>query len=84
MRMGHEPAVKFGRRLLDESVMPLIRLNPEGERQAWAVFQQYRDQRFSFVDCSSFAVMVRFGIPGAFAFDEDFRRFSRWVVHPAI
>ena len=82
MRLGHEAGVKFGRRLLDESVMPLIRSKPADERRAWAIFQQYLDHRFSFVDCSSFAVRERLGIPAAFAFDEDFCRFGRWVVYP--
>jgi predicted nucleic acid-binding protein len=39
----------------------------------------FRDQDFSIVDCSSFAVILRLGLPRAAAFDDDFAvfRFGR-------
>lgn len=84
MRLGHEPAVQFGRRLLSEAAIPVIRVTPADERRAWEIFRQHRDKRFSFVDCTSFAIMRRVGMRTAFAFDEDFRQFGNWIVQPSI
>jgi uncharacterized protein len=82
MRLGYEPALQFGFRLLSETTTPVIRVTPAAEENAWAIFRQYPDKRFSFTDCTSFAIMKRLGIATAFAFDEDFRQFGKWVVHP--
>lgn len=82
MRLGHPQAVKVGRRLLDPTTTPLIRVLPADERQAWEIFARYRDKRFSFVDCTSFALLTRLKISAAFAFDEDFRRFGGCLVYP--
>jgi hypothetical protein len=84
MRLGHDPAVKFGRRLLNEKVTPAIRVTADDERKAWETFRRFRDKRFSFVDCTSFALMGRLGISAAFAFDHDFRQFGEWVVYPQL
>jgi predicted nucleic acid-binding protein len=82
MRLGYEQALQFGMRLLDEATTPIIRVTPADEAKAWAIFRQYPDKRFSFADCTSFALMKRLGIGTAFAFDDDFRQFGKWVVHP--
>jgi uncharacterized protein len=82
MRLGYEPARQFGLRLLDEASIPIIRVTPADERRAWDIFRQYKDKRFSFVHCTSFAIMQRVGMRSAFAFDEDFRQFGGWVTHP--
>jgi predicted nucleic acid-binding protein len=82
MRLGYEQALQFGLRLLDEATTPIVRVTPADEAKAWAIFRQYPDKRFSFADCTSFALMKRLGIWAAFAFDEDFRRFGKWIVHP--
>ncbi|MEK7762694.1 MAG: PIN domain-containing protein [Nitrospirota bacterium] len=82
MRLGHEQALQFGLRLLDEATTPIVRVTPADEAKAWAIFRQYPDKRFSFTDCTSFAIMKRLAIGTAFAFDDDFRQFGKWVVHP--
>jgi predicted nucleic acid-binding protein len=82
MRLGYEQALQFGLRLLDEATTPIVRVTPTDEAKAWAIFRQYPDKRFSFADCTSFALMKRLGIETAFAFDDDFRQFGKWVVHP--
>lgn len=84
MRLSHEAAMRFGQRLLDDNVMPVIRVTPADERKAWETFRRYRDKQFSFVDCTSFVLMKRHGIGEAFAFDQDFRQFGRWVVYPEL
>lgn len=82
MRLGYEPAVKMGEMLLEQGAIPLVRVTAVDERKAWKLFKGYSDKRFSFVDCSSFVLMRRLGIRTAFAFDQDFRQFGRWVVYP--
>ncbi len=49
--------------------------------RALSVFRKAADQRFSYVDCLSFALMRARGIGEAFAFDEDFVRYG-FVVRP--
>lgn len=82
MRLGHEQAVRTGKELFERGMLPLIRVTPADERKAWELFKRYTDKRFSFVDCTSFAVMQRLGLRAAFAFDEDFRQFGGWTVYP--
>lgn len=82
MRLGYGQALQFGIRLLGETTTPVIRMTQADEEKAWAIFRQYPDKRFSFTDCTSFAIMKRPGIGTAFAFDDDFRQFGKWVVHP--
>ena len=82
MRLGFEPAVRFGRRLFDEAITPCLRVTTKDESNAWTLFRRYRDKRFSFVDCTSFVLMERCGIRTAFAFDDDFRQLHKWIVLP--
>jgi predicted nucleic acid-binding protein len=82
LRLGYEQAVQFGKQLLAETTVPIVRVTSDDERQAWNIFQRYRDKRLSFVDCSSFAVMQRLGAKAAFSFDDDFRQIGKFVVHP--
>jgi predicted nucleic acid-binding protein len=42
---------------------------------AWQIGESYADQRFSIVDCTSFAVMRRLGIERAASFDHHFAIF---------
>ena len=42
---------------------------------AWAIGQTFRDQDFSIVDRTSFALMQRLGIEKAATFDDDFAVF---------
>lgn len=46
---------------------------------AWGIHDRFRDQGFSVVDCTSFAVMQRLGILRTATFDDDFAvfRFGR-------
>lgn len=72
-RLGHAAAAKIGSALLDSDAVDLIRITPEDEQAAWALFCQRPDQRYSFTDCTSFALMRRLGINTVLALDDDFR-----------
>ncbi len=75
-------ALKIGPLLLDESLATLEFVLPQDVRQAWVVFQSFRDKEWSFTDCVSRVVMQRRGINEAFAFDDHFRQFGTVTVVP--
>ena len=60
-----QEAIKVGRLHL-EWVTPTI------HQEAWDMFEDYADQVFSFVDCTSFVIARRAGVKEAFAFDQHF------------
>jgi len=72
-RLGHEAARSFGQKLKESSFVRVVGVTPADEDRAWDIFTRYRDQDFSFVDCTSFAVMERIKLSAAFAFDRHFR-----------
>ena len=51
---------------------PILMLEPTDLEAAWRIAQTFQDQTFSFVDCTTFALMERLGIDEAFAFDAHF------------
>jgi uncharacterized protein len=72
-RLGWTIAADFGRRLKESGFTTLLAVRPEDEEKAWELFLRYRDQDFSYTDCTSFAVMGAFRIKVAFSFDSHFR-----------
>lgn len=73
-RFGHAVAVRVGESLLSSSSVELIRATTHDEAQAWSLLCTRRDQKYSFVDCTSFGIMRRLGMSRAVALDDDFRR----------
>jgi hypothetical protein len=71
-RIGHEAARSFGQKLKESSFVRVVAVTSADEERAWDIFTKYRDQDFSFVDCTSFAVMERLKLSAAFAFDRHF------------
>jgi predicted nucleic acid-binding protein len=51
---------------------PILTIETVDLEAAWRILQAFHDQTFSFVDCTTFAVMERVGIEEAFAFDSHF------------
>lgn len=72
-RLGHTVAARIGAVLLDSDTVDLMRVTPDDEQAAWALFCQRADQHYSFTDCTSFALMRRLQVFTALALDEDFR-----------
>lgn len=72
-RLGHAVATQVGATLLDPGKVDLIRITPGDEKEAWALFCERPDQRYSFTDCTSIALMRRLEIDSVLAIDEDFR-----------
>ncbi len=57
---------------LRETRIPVFTADPVDLEAAWHIAQALPDQAFSFVDCTTFALMERLGIHEAFAFDAHF------------
>lgn len=76
VRAGTEIAARWGERLLASALFDLIVIGRETIERALTLFAGTGDQAFGFTDCASFSIMRARGIPVAFAFDEDFRRFG--------
>jgi predicted nucleic acid-binding protein len=81
-RLGHRHAVQVGKRLLNPATTTVLKVSDQDVRQAWLLFQRYRDKEFSFTDCTTFALMARLQISTAFAFDIHFRQYGRCIVVP--
>jgi predicted nucleic acid-binding protein len=82
VRLGHSPAVRLGRRLLNPVLTTVLKVAEQDMSRAWQLFQRYRDKEFSFTDCTSFALMERMRITTAFAFDIHFRQYGRFTIVP--
>jgi len=75
-RLGLAAARTFGETLLDGSAARLVSITRRDERRAWEIFTGFRDQSFSYTDCTSFALMERLKLEAAVALDQDFRAFG--------
>jgi uncharacterized protein len=55
----------------------------ENEEKAWELFLKFKDQDFSYTDCTGFAVMEALKVDGAFSFDRHFLKMN-FKVFPEI
>lgn len=69
--LGRPAALTFWATLRDTRT-PILTLDTVDLESAWHIAQAFADQTFSFVDCTTFALMQRLGIDEAFAFDSHF------------
>lgn len=73
---GHRLAVRITTSLLRQQAAILEKITERELAQALNIFRKYSDHIFSFVDCTSFAIMERLGITRAFAFDHNFDEYA--------
>jgi len=74
-RVNHLNAVKF----MDEfeySNIKVLRISQHIENIAKEIFKKYKDKTFSFVDCTSFALIETFNLDHVFTFDSHFLQYS--------
>ncbi len=69
---GSRFAAERLRNILDSKTLTVLRPDERDERGALALYEKYADQKVSFTDAVSFALMRRNGIKRAFAFDRHF------------
>ncbi len=72
-RAGAERAADVGRSLLTSRRFGLVFVDTGVVRGALDRMEQFHDKRLSLTDCTSFELIDRLGLSGAFAFDRDFR-----------
>ena len=65
-------AAECGERLYGSEKLEIIFSTQEDETAALQLFRKFADQKVSFTDCVSFAIMRKFGIQTAFTFDRHF------------
>ncbi len=80
-RVSHRAAVEFIKSF-GRTGIKVLRVGEAIEDMAKAIFVRYDDKDFSFVDCTSFALIDHHRLDRAFAFDVHFRqyRFKRTVL----
>ncbi len=71
-KLGFDAAITFGEQTKKSAQLKVITVDEETERRAWKIFVKYRDQAFSYTDCTSFALMQTGKLNTAFAFDGHF------------
>ncbi len=69
--LGRYSAITFWE-TLRETRIPILSTDSVDLEASWRIIQAFPDQTFSFVDCTSFALMERLGINEAFTFDAHF------------
>jgi len=72
-RLGHEAAVGIGERIRASRLVQQVAVSGDDRKAAWALFKRHADQRFSFTDCTSFALMRRLGLTSVLTTDRHFR-----------
>jgi predicted nucleic acid-binding protein len=71
-RASYRFAAGRARDLYDSQLFDILRPDEEDERRALGLFEKYADQKVSFTDCISFALMRRHRIGRVFTFDRHF------------
>lgn len=75
-KLGWHVAHQFGQQLRGGSLTGIERVTLKDEAAAWSIFERYDDKRFSFTDCTSFALVHRLKVRTCLAIDSDFRTFG--------
>jgi predicted nucleic acid-binding protein len=69
----HGIAALAGQAIRESSVLHMIHVDAGTFDAAWSLFLERPDKRWSFTDCTSFALMERLEIRSALTFDRNFR-----------
>lgn len=80
---GREAAVRWWRAFRASAAVEAVRVDGEVE-EAWAILGSHPDERWSYVDATSFAVMAREGCDEALTFDRNFAQCGLRVVTSAV
>ncbi len=73
-RTGHQNSVRAGSALRSGAIAEMLVVQAMDIENAWRRMSRESDKRYSFTDCTSFAVMQRLNIDTAIAVDDHFRQ----------
>jgi len=76
VRLGWNVAMCPGTVLRTGKLARLVRISTRDEEEAWTIFSAYSGKRFSFTDCTSFALCKRMKLERCLAIDRYFRSYS--------
>ncbi len=79
-RTSPDFAVEKAEILLSTDVIHTLRNDQEDEQEALEILKRYKDQKLSFTDCITSALMKRYKIDRIFTFDSHFRLFGYHVL----
>jgi predicted nucleic acid-binding protein len=71
-RLGSRVALRFLEQVRADPFVRRVQVSAAWEEEAELLLTQYHDQRFSYVDATSFVTMRHLGIREAVTFDSDF------------
>ncbi len=74
--LGNKIAREWGNKVLSSPSVLFYKIDEKLFHRAWAIFQKYQDKEFSFVDCSSFALMEEKKIETALTLDRHFEQYG--------
>ena len=73
--LHHAAALRFHQlveQMVEGGLVEVVRITEEHEANAWAIFERYSDQKFSYTDCTSFVVMRELNLTHVFTGDHHF------------
>jgi len=71
-RAGHQAAIRFDEVIDRLPALTIRHVDDDLEAEAWRWLRRHDERPYSFVDAASFALMRRFRLREALAFDGDF------------
>ena len=72
-KSNNKLAQDVGMILIEEEIARIININYEDRLEALEILKKYSDQKLSFTDATSFAVIKRFDIRKVFSLDKHFK-----------
>ena len=82
--VSHKVAVEFAAQVMTSNVTEVLYIDEAAFVKTTELFNKYRDQKFSFTDCSSFVLMRTHRIKQAFAFDAHFLTAGFEILKPNV
>lgn len=79
-RLKHT-ALSFGKTLKEKREVLVLPVELSDEKEAWTIFEKYTDKKFSYTDCTSFALMRRLKLQKVVALDNDFTQMG-FIIEP--
>jgi len=76
IRAGHKVAKGFGQDIKNSKLIKVLNIFPHSFEKSWSIFAKAEKEKFSFTDCSSFALMRFHKISKAFTLDIHFQSFG--------